>query len=280
VGLYTSIELDDTSYPHISYYDCDHDEVKYAHMDSTGWHKEVVGPSGGVELGTSLELDEGGYPHLSYMGSYSLKYAYKDGAGWHLEVADDGGSGAEWYCSLALDSAGRPHISYVAVADRDLRHAYRDEEGWHIETIFPYWCGGESHSLTLALDSADRPHIAYRNEALTDLMYVYRPGPPQLDLWGDVQASTLVLTWSTVTGTQDYWVYGASNLPWFVPEMGPGYDFRLQVVPSTITTWSSPNGIGDPSANWTYLVMAVDASEQELARSNRVGEADFEADIP
>jgi hypothetical protein len=44
------------------------------------------------------------------------------------------------------------------------------------------------------------------------------------------------------------------------------------------TTSSSPNGIGYPGSDWTYLVMAVDATEQELARSNRVGEDDFEAD--
>jgi hypothetical protein len=42
-----------------------------------------------------------------------------------------------------------------------------------------------------------------------------------------------------------------------------------------MTTWSSPNGIGDPANNWTYLVMAVDETEAELARSNRAGEHDF-----
>jgi hypothetical protein len=34
------------------------------------------------------------------------------------------------------------------------------------------------------------------------------------------------------------------------------------------------------NANWTYLVMAVDVSGAELARSNRVGEEDFATDIP
>jgi len=67
------------------------------------------------------------------------------------------------------------------------------------------------------------------------------------------------------------------NEPWFIPDVSPPtYVNRIVVLPSTTTTWSS--GVGDPAANWTYLVMAVDASEQELARSNRVGEADFETD--
>jgi hypothetical protein len=35
-----------------------------------------------------------------------------------------------------------------------------------------------------------------------------------------------------------------------------------------------------PLDNWTYLLMAVDTFENEITRSNRVGELDFEADIP
>jgi hypothetical protein len=38
--------------------------------------------------------------------------------------------------------------------------------------------------------------------------------------------------------------------------------------------------VGDPPANWTYLVMAVGASEDELVRSVRVGEFDSTLDLP
>jgi hypothetical protein len=69
-------------------------------------------------------------------------------------------------------------------------------------------------------------------------------------------------------------------MAWFVPGFAPSYEFRLTVLPPATTTWSSANGVGDDSANWTYLVMAVDASELELARSNRVGEHDFDTNIP
>jgi hypothetical protein len=47
-----------------------------------------------------------------------------------------------------------------------------------------------------------------------------------------------------------------------------------------VTTWSSPNGIGDPDNNWTYLVIAVDETEAELAHSNRVEEQDFDCEVP
>lgn len=62
-----------------------------------------------------------------------------------------------------------------------------------------------------------------------------------------------------------YWVYGAENLRWFLPGMGPGYEHRLEVILPPTTTWSSSNGIGNPRATWIFLVMAVNTSEQELA---------------
>ena len=79
----------------------------------------------------------------------------------------------------------------------------------------------------------------------------------------------------------EYWAYGTSNHPWFVPDTSPPtYVNRVAVVPTGTTTWSSPYGVGDPNANWIYLVMAVDISAQELARSNRAGEHDFLTDVP
>jgi hypothetical protein len=33
--------------------------------------------------------------------------------------------------------------------------------------------------------------------------------------------------------------------------------------------------VGDPDHNWTYCVIAVDASSQEIDRSNRFGEHDL-----
>jgi hypothetical protein len=105
-------------------------------------------------------------------------------------------------------------------------------------------------------------------------------GPPSITLTWSLIGSELHLSWNSVENAEDYWIYGASNFPFFEPGCAPGYDFRLVVLPQSTTTWSSPNGIGDPNNNWTYLVMAVDEVEAELARSNRVGEYDLEAEIP
>ncbi len=88
------------------------------------------------------------------------------------------------------------------------------------------------------------------------------------------------MTWTPLPDVAEYWVYGASNQQWFVPGLAPGFEHRVASVIAPTTSWSSSDGVGEPAANWTYLIIAVDESEQELSRSNRAGELDYEAGIP
>jgi hypothetical protein len=101
-----------------------------------------------------------------------------------------------------------------------------------------------------------------------------------LSLSAELVGGEVVLTWSPVVHAQAYWIYGASNDPCFVPGFAPGYAYRLAVVPSRITTWSSPNGASDPADNWTYLVIAVNEAEDVLTTSNRAGEFDYSGNVP
>jgi hypothetical protein len=99
-------------------------------------------------------------------------------------------------------------------------------------------------------------------------------------LTGSLAGSQLVLDWTSRPGAASYWVYGADNCAYFQPGLTSPYLHRLAVVSSLVNTWSCPNGIADPDHNWTYLVVAVDAAEQELARTNYFGEHDFDTDVP
>ncbi len=102
-----------------------------------------------------------------------------------------------------------------------------------------------------------------------------------MDLSSDLTGDDLELEWSTWSPASEYWIYGMTNEPWFLPDLSPPtYVDRVGVVPGRTTTWPSSNGISDPDNNWTYLVIAVDATQQELARSSRVGEFDFDTGIP
>ncbi len=113
----------------------------------------------------------------------------------------------------------------------------------------------------------------YNSDNVTVLRNVGGP----LVLWGNVLGGQLVLNWTAYPGATAFWVYGADNNAYFEPGFGPGYLHRQAVLSPLFRTWSSANGVGDPDHNWTYLVMAVNASEQELSRSNRFGEHDFDA---
>ena len=73
-GGFTSLDLDESSQPHISY--TDSDGLKYARYDGVSWHIETVDGNGGGTI--SLSLDELGQPHVSYYdyANHDLKYAH------------------------------------------------------------------------------------------------------------------------------------------------------------------------------------------------------------
>ena len=57
VGEYPSLALTDQDRPHISYYDADNGDLKYAHHDGSDWHILTVDAPGDVGRHTSLALD-------------------------------------------------------------------------------------------------------------------------------------------------------------------------------------------------------------------------------
>ena len=77
VGVYTSIAVDGSGYPHISYFDATNGDLKYAKWTGSSWSKATVDSAGDVGQFTSIALDGSGYPHISYLDNTNgdLKYA-------------------------------------------------------------------------------------------------------------------------------------------------------------------------------------------------------------
>ncbi|MEW6447411.1 MAG: Ig-like domain-containing protein [Bacillota bacterium] len=80
VGRYTSIVLDGSNYPHISYYDAANGNLKYAYKDGSGWHITTVDSWGDVGSYSAIAMDGSGSPRISYYDATNgdLKYAWWD----------------------------------------------------------------------------------------------------------------------------------------------------------------------------------------------------------
>ena len=124
-GRYSSLVLDSSEQPHISYYARGY--LMYASWDGLAWQVDTVDGDDhtGVGQWTSLALDASNRPCIAYhdFTNDDLKYAMWDGSTWQIEVVDDNGVVGE-YASLSLDTAGTPHISYYDGTNGDLKYAY------------------------------------------------------------------------------------------------------------------------------------------------------------
>jgi PKD repeat protein len=176
VGYDTSLELDPSGWPHISYRSSA--GLRHAYFDGSTWRSETVDNSAALGQGTSLALDATGRPQVSYDydGSVSaLKHAWYVGSTWYTEIIEASAVGSYRHSSLALDVFGFPHISYGLYFDSandSLHYAWYDGVDWHIQTVDSG--NGVGGHTSLALDAAGRPHISYSGG--NSLKYAWHDG--------------------------------------------------------------------------------------------------------
>jgi hypothetical protein len=281
-GYGNSLALDAEGEPHLTFVsESEWDYcMRYASKPEGNWQTGVADDEPTAGAGCSLLMDDSGVLHVTHVtvGLYwNVKYGWKDGSGWHSQIVDQiDWQMMAWYTSLVLDSEGNPHFCYKR--DYNLAIQHWDGSSWHLETVDSD--GNVGAYPSMALDVSDRPHISYYDDTHEALKYAGLL-PSEIALAGELQGGQLCLTWSPVEGVEEYWVFGIAREPWFVPDLSPPtYVNRVAVVPGGTTTWSSPNGIGDPANNWTYVVIAMENTNIEITRSNRVGEHDFGTAIP
>jgi hypothetical protein len=160
------------------------------------------------------------------------------------------GDGGDLYTTLeSPNSEGSGHFGYSVSTAGDVNN-----DNWLDVIVGAEWESGGA---------------AYAGRA-----YVFDP-PFLMSLSGSLVGGELYLEWTPCPEVFEYWIYGADNHAHFEPGLFPPYAYYLDMVPSNVTTWSSAAGITDPEHNWTYMVVAVIYSEEEIGRSNRYGEHDF-----
>ena len=193
VGEYSSLALDSSGYPRISYYDATHGALKYASWDGTSWNDQTVDSSGNVGEYTSLALDSSGYPRISYydVSHGYLKYAAWTGTVWAVSTVDSSGNVGE-YTSLALDSSGYPRISYYDVSHGYLKYAAWTGTTWAVSTVDSTGDVGEYSSLKLTQTGS--PKIGYHDATNHDLKYAYEITAPAAGFTATPLSGTAPLT--------------------------------------------------------------------------------------
>jgi len=178
-GMSSSIALDSSGNPHISYTyvntTFNRGDLKYASYNGTDWNTETVVASDDSYLiySTSLALDSSNQPHISFYENDqvntegSFKYASYNGTDWQIQTIESGvgTGGPEYVSSIAIDGFDNPHISFshlqtTPTITRIIKYASYNGTSWNTEIV----ASNCSTSNSLALDSNDVPHISYNGE--------------------------------------------------------------------------------------------------------------------
>ncbi|WKZ83494.1 MAG: cell wall-binding repeat-containing protein [Acidimicrobiia bacterium] len=217
VGRFTSLALDASGFPVISYLDYTNGDLKLAHCNDPncdGVGESIVSVDLGGYVGeyTSLVLDASGFPVIAYYDSSNenLKLVHCNdvncaGGDETPQTVDTAGASG-YFISLVLDASGFPVISYHDLDAATLKVAHCNDAncapgGESIQTVDSSSAVGWYTSL--ALDRSGYPVISYYDISNTALKVAHcndancAPGGESIetvDSAGDVGAfSSLVL---------------------------------------------------------------------------------------
>lgn len=186
-GLYSSLELDASGNPVVSYHDIDNTALKVLHCgDPTCTSGNTItspDTEGWVGKYTSLVLDAAGNPVISHCDfSHSdLKVLHcgdPECSSGNTDASPDTEGFVGAFTSIALDAYGNPVVSYTGDSNLELRVLHCGNAactGGNVTTSPDPGGGGAFTSV--ALDARGLPVVSYVDGRLADLKVLHCSGP-------------------------------------------------------------------------------------------------------
>jgi hypothetical protein len=200
VGKFTSLFIDSGDHPHISYYDANHGNLKYARNLGGGWEVYVIARwwmAGEGFLDQSSLTADSGSPEASV-----------DPTDWHFVPGEQNAwgnqqdfttvitdtKGVGLYTSIALDANGNPYISYYDAVNGDLKCARLVLGSWYVDTVDSDGVTGLYTSIAVDDSSPAKIYISYYDYTNRNLRYAVWNGSHwsriTADATGDVGSYT------------------------------------------------------------------------------------------
>ncbi len=155
-----SIAVDAAGFVHVTYYDLDGGDLRYATNRYGSWSTQAVDTAGTVGATSSLAVDAAGKAYVAYY-DYShddLLYATNASGVWTQQtVASSGTVGV--YSALALDADGKAHIVYVDETSKTLEYATNSFLGGF--ATLTAGTGVAAESVDLAVTPDGKRHIVF-----------------------------------------------------------------------------------------------------------------------
>ena len=182
-GWFTSIAVDNSGTPHVSYYDWYRGNLKYANLDDPENPVTMKVDTGGdVGLYTSITYDNADEEVIiSYYDATNgdLKYANAenpiDADDWHEHTLYEGGDDGDvgYWTSIDLGVNERRGITYYNLTDGFLQWIYWDGDEWFRDDVNAISAADLGLSTSLVIDTDDVPHISYFEDSRDYLKYAY-----------------------------------------------------------------------------------------------------------